>query len=78
MLDTAQSMPQGMGMIRQMMNMVKSAGNPQQMMTQLASQNPQMKQIIDMVGTSGNPKQMFLNICKQRGIDPEQIISMLK
>lgn len=61
-----------------MVDMVKSARNPKDMVMNMASQNPQMKPIIDMVKSGGNPQQMFFNACKEKGIDPEQILSMMK
>lgn len=73
----AQGMPQNLGRIKQMMSMMQGAKNPQAMMSQLASQNPQIKTILDMV-QGRDPKQVFINACKQKGVDPENIISMLK
>lgn len=63
--------------LKNMVSMMKGAKNPEAMIQQLASQNPQMKQVLDMVG-NGDPKQIFMNACKQKGIDPNQILSMMK
>lgn len=72
-------MPQNLGRIKQMMGMVRSAGNPQAMISQIASQNPQMKQVLDLVNQSGgDPKKAFYSACKSRGVDPESIIKMLR
>lgn len=62
--------------LKNMIAMMKGAQNPMAMMQQIASQNPQMKQVLDMVG-NGDPKQVFMNACKQRGKDPNEILSML-
>lgn len=64
--------------IKDMVGMIKGARNPQAMLSQMASNNPQMKSVLDMVQTGGDPRQMFFNACKQKGIDPEQILSMMK
>lgn len=65
--------------IKHMMNMVRSAGNPQAMLQSIAQNNPQMKQVIDIVGQSGgDPKSAFYKMAEEKGIDPEQILSMLR
>lgn len=65
--------------IKQMMNIVQSAGNPQAMLQSIAQNNPQMKQVIDIVGQSGgDPKAAFYKMAEEKGVDPEQILSMLK
>lgn len=64
--------------VRQMFDMVKSSKNPQQMVMNMMSQNPQMKPVIDTLKSGGNPKAMFYQVCKSKGIDPEQILSMMK
>lgn len=71
------NIPQNLGRIKDMMNLVRNANNPQAMINQIASENPQMKQIMDMVGT-GDPKQVFLNVCKSKGINPDDVFSMMK
>ena len=74
-----QSLPNNLQQIKNMMNMFKGAKNPQQMLTNMANQNPQMKQIIDMVNNSNkSPKDLFYDMAKQKGVDPNQIISMLQ
>lgn len=57
--------------------MLKSSGNPMTMMSQIAGQNPQMKQIMNMVG-NGDPKQIFYSECQKRGVNPNDILNMLK
>ena len=69
----------GMVQIRQMMQMVRNAGNPQAMMSQLMQSNPQMKQVMDAVNQyGGDPKKAFYSLCEQRGVDPNQILNMIK
>ena len=62
-----------------MMNMVKSAGNPQAMLQSIAQSNPQMKQVMDLVNQAGgDPRSAFYKMAQDRGIDPEQILSLLR
>lgn len=44
----------------------------------LLQSNPQLKQIIGMIKNGANPKQMFFEMAKQKGIDPNTILSQLK
>ena len=54
--------------------MVK-ANNPQMMVNQTLSQNPQVNELIKRYG---DPKTAFYSIAEQQGIDPNEIINMLK
>ena len=73
------SNPSGMSQIRRMMDMVRSAGNPQAMMSQLAQSNPQLRNVMDIVNQSGgDPKAAFYRLAQERGVDPNQILSMLR
>ena len=65
--------------IKQAMNMVKSASNPQMMMNQLMGNNTmysQVQQIIQQNG--GDAKAAFYNLCNQMGVDPNEILNSLK
>ena len=44
----------------------------------LLQNNPQLKSIMNMIKNGGNPKQMFFEMAKQKGIDPNTILSQLK
>ena len=72
-------LPGNLGQIKQMMDMVKSAGNPQAMLNQMMQNNPQMKQVMDLVNQHGGDAQKaFYSLANQRGIDPNQIINLLR
>lgn len=77
-LNTGAAMTSNLKRIKEMVGMIKGARNPQVILSQMASNNPQMKSVLDMVQTGGDPKQIFFNACKQKGIDPEQILSAMK
>ena len=65
--------------IKKMMSLVKSAGNPQMMMQQMMSQNPQMKQALDYVNQNGgDAKEAFYKLANESGVNPDEIINMLK
>ena len=71
-----------MGMIqpiKQMLNMVKTAQDPQAMLNQLAMNNPNMKKAMDTVNQyGGDSMKAFQETAKQMGIDPNEIMNMLK
>lgn len=59
------------------MNMV--SGNPQMLLQNMMSNNPQMKQVMDYVNANGgNAKEAFYKLAKERGVNPDDIINMLK
>ena len=63
----------------QMINMMKSTNNPQQLLMTMAQNNPKTKQILDFINKSNqSPKDLFYSMAKQKGVDPNQIINMLK
>ena len=59
-----------------MAQLVKSSTNPQMMIYNMLNQNPQTSQLINSFG--GDPKTAFYNLAKQKGIDPNQFIDMIK
>ena len=62
-----------------MMGMVNAAQNPQAMLNQLMNNNPQMKQVMDIVNQhDGDPKKAFYAMAEQNGIDPNDILNMMK
>lgn len=65
--------------IKQMMNTFNTASNPQSVMQNMINNNPQMKQVMDFVRQSGgDPKQAFYKLAEQRGVDPNEVISLLR
>lgn len=67
------------GGIKNMMSAVRSAGNPEMMLQQMAGNNPMVKQALDLVQQNGgDAKAAFMNLAKQNGVDPDTILNMLK
>ena len=65
--------------IRQMMNAVRTAQNPQLMLNQLIMTNPQMKQVMDIVQKhGGDPMTAFRMEAQARGVDPQEIMDMMR
>jgi len=65
--------------IKNMIQTLKSAGNPQMMIQQMLSQNPHMKEAMDYVNQNGgNPKEAFYRLANEQGLNPDDIIKMLK
>ena len=78
-LNAHQMMPGNIGQIKQMMQMVRSAGNPGAMVQEMAQNNPQMKQTIDFIKQNGNdPKKAFYALAQQKGVDPDEILRTLQ
>lgn len=74
-----QGLPGNLGQIKQMIQMVKSARNPQAMMNQLIQSNPNLKNVMQIVNQSGgDPQKAFYELAKQKGINPSDILDMLK
>ena len=65
--------------IKSMMNMVRSAGNPQAMLQSMIQTNPQMRQVMNIVNQSGgDPRAAFYRLAQEKGVDPQQILDLLK
>lgn len=57
------------------MNMARALQSPQAAIQQI----PQLKQAMEFVQqTGGDPQKAFYALAKQRGIDPESILSQLR
>ena len=61
------------------MGMVRNANNPQALLGQMAQNNPQVKQVMDIIQKhGGDPMAAFQAEAQARGVDPQQIMDMLK
>ena len=63
--------------IKNMMRKFNIYNNPELAIQQLAQNNPQFNNIMQMCNGK-NPKDVFYSMAKEMGVDPEQIINMLK
>ena len=64
------------GQARQMAQMLKTSSNPQAMVNQLVNKNPQIQRIIQQYG--GDPKTAFYKYAEANGINPDEVLNMLK
>lgn len=55
--------------------MLKATNNPQQMVNQMMSNNPQVQQIINQYG---DPKTAFYKVAEEKGINPDEILNLFK
>ena len=61
------------------MQAIKTAANPQAAMNMMVMNNPQMKQVMEIVNQyGGDPMQAFTAVAKENGMDPEEILGMLR
>ena len=64
--------------IRNVMNMIRAARNPQAMMSQMMQNNPQFQQVNQLIQQSGgDARKAFYSLAEQQGVDPDQILQML-
>ena len=78
LLQLARNNPR-MQQLKQMMGMVQNAQNPQAMLNQIMQSNPQMQQVMSIVNQyGGDANKAFYETAKQNGIDPQEILNMLK
>ena len=65
--------------IKQTMNMIRNAGNPQAMMAQMMQNNPQYAQVMQLVQENGGDAQKaFYALADKLGIDGDTIVQALK
>ena len=49
------------------------------MLRQLANSNPQMQQVLDVIqNAGGDPRRAFYELAQQKGVDPQEILDMMK
>lgn len=60
-------------------SMLKNSKNPNMMLQRLVTSNPIVANTMNLVNQyGGNPQKAFYEEVKKRGIDPNQILGMLK
>ena len=64
--------------VKQMMDMVRAAQNPQAALSQIAMSNPQMKQVMDIISRhGGDPMTALREEAAAAGIDVNEIMGYL-
>ena len=65
--------------VRQMMDMVRTAQDPQAAISQLAMSNPQMRQVMEIVQRhGGDPMKALREEAAAAGMDLNEIMNMLR
>lgn len=60
-------------------NIIKAARNPSVTLKQLALQNPNVANAMNLINQNGgDPKRAFYSEAQRLGVDPNQILGMLK
>ena len=60
--------------------MTRAAGNPGAMIQTLLNSNPNFQSVMSLVSQQygGDAKAAFYDMARQRGVDPNQVLSMLR
>ena len=65
--------------VRQMIQIIRGAGNPQAMLAQMMQNTPQMKQVMDIVNRyGGDADKAFRAVAEENGINTEEILRMIR
>ena len=65
--------------IKDMMNRIRYADNPQALLLQMIQQNPQLQQVMNYINQNGgDPKQAFYKMAEEKGTNPDDILKLLK
>ena len=65
--------------VRRMMGMINNSQNPSAMMNSMMQNNPQLKQAMDLINQSGgDARKAFYALAEQKGVDPQDILDMMK
>ena len=71
------STPGNLAPLKNMLSMLNGVQNPQAALQMLAQKNPQMAQVMSLV-QGRNPQEVFYEMCKQRGVNPDDILNQLR
>ena len=65
--------------IAQLAALLKNSQNPNAMIQQMMSSNPEYASVMEIIKKYGNdPKTAFFEEAKNRGVDPNQVLAQLK
>jgi hypothetical protein len=73
------NLPSNLSQLKQMANIFKGQSNPMAFLQKVSQQYPQVGQVLNMLNSSGmSPKDFFMQSARQMGVDPNEIINLLK
>ena len=64
--------------IRNAYNVFKTSQNPMQTFMRMAQKNPSLQPIMQMLNRGVNPQKIFLDMCKERGINPQEFLNQFR
>lgn len=65
--------------IKQTIQMLRSANNPQAILNQLIQTNPNVREVMNLIKQYGNdPERAFYALAEQKGINPQSVLEQLK
>ena len=76
--ETNQGLNKNQEQILQLWNVVKNSNNPAKIMEETIAQNPEFKKVMDSINSLGNPMTAFYTLAKNKGVDPNTYINLLK
>ncbi len=62
---------------QRIINMMRTAQNPNAFLREMAKTNQNVRQVVDLVDKAGNPRDAFYQLASAKGVDPEAILSMI-
>ena len=51
--------------------------NPKELLMQMAKNNPQAQFVLSALNSGTNPQQLFFELCKQKNVNPNDILKSL-
>lgn len=63
---------------KRMAALFKGARNPQAIIANAVQNNPKVKPLMDMIKNGADPEALFYAQAKEKGVDPESILSLLR
>ena len=73
------NMAQAAQNVKRLMNMVRAARNPQAALEQMIMSNPQLQPVMDIIRKyGGDPMRALWSEAEANGIDPNEIMNLLK
>ena len=69
----------GLNSILGLFGMLKGSSDPMKVLQSMSQTNPNIKQAMDFIQQNGgDPQAAFYKLAEQKGIDPNNILSMIK
>lgn len=71
--------PNNLDRIKQMMNYVRYSQNPRMALESMIQSNPQIQNVMELVRQNGgDARTAFYNLARQKGVDPNEVLKMLR